>query len=292
MNSYERTQAAIDYIENHLTAPIQLEKVAQAACFSLPHFYRIFHALVGHSVKEYIRKRRLSEAASRIASTSESLIQIAFDYQFNTQESFTRAFRSMFGITPGRFRKSTHTDEVFPPVNVIVTYVASDDINSLDPRIKVLKELKPCRVASYRAFSEKPEISVWQFLMSWADKNSLLRESSGYRIFGFDNPGPQKRKTRYGYEFCMTVDESVKPSAGITVKTLPGGLYAVTHTTVGTIEAAWNHFVKWLAISKYRHAKHQCLEEHLIVTEVPGCETPIDLYLPIRKPQDKKGAST
>ena len=60
MNSYQRIQAAIDHIESHLTEPIELSRVASAACFSLSHFYRIFHALVGHSVKEYIRKRRLA----------------------------------------------------------------------------------------------------------------------------------------------------------------------------------------------------------------------------------------
>ena len=284
MNSYERVQSAIDYIENHLTESIPLESVARAACFSLPHFYRIFHALVGHSIKEYIRKRRLSEAAIRIATTPESLIQICFDYQFNSQESFTRAFQSMFGITPGRFRKLGSSDTGFPRVNVIDTYIAPDDVNLLDPRIKVLKTLRPVRVAYYRAFSEIPEIDAWRIIMNWADDEGLIKDSQGYRIFGFDNPGPENGKKEYGYEFCLTLNSRVRASGKVQTKTIPGGHYAVTHTTVSEIGEAWSHFVRWLAVSKYRHASHQCLEEHLIVTEEPGENTPIDLYLPIEKP--------
>lgn len=284
MNSYERVQAAIDYIEGHLTDPIPLEQVAAAACFSLPHFYRIFHALVGHSLKEYIRKRRLSEAALRLVTTSENLIQICFDYQFGSQETFTRAFRKMFGITPGRFRKMELTEGGFPRVNVIDSYIAHDAVNSLDPGIKVLKTLRPVRVACCRAFGETPEIDAWRVLMTWAEQNRLPRKSPGFRVFGFDNPSPEAGKKAYGYEFCLTLDGPARHSDKVRIKTLPGGLYAVTHTTVSQIGTAWDHFVRWLSISRYRHATHQCLEEHLIVSEEPGENTPIDLYLPVDEP--------
>jgi AraC family transcriptional regulator len=289
MNSYERIQAAIDYIEGHLTEPIPLERAAEAACFSLPHLYRIFHALVGHSIKEYIRKRRLSEAAVRIVETSESLIQICFDYQFGSQESFTRAFQAMFGITPGRFRKVGGSEAAFPRVDVIGTYIAADDVNLLDPRIKVLKTLKPVKVACCRAYGELPEIDAWRTLMGWAGREGILEQSRGYRVFGFDNPGPKEGEKEHGYEFCLTLESQVKTSEKIRIKTLPGGLYAVTNTTVSEIGSAWDHFVKWLNISRYRHGSHQCLEEHLIVTEEPGEKTPIDLYLPVEQPQQLHG---
>lgn len=284
MNSYERVQAAIDYIESHLTEPIPLEHVASAACFSLAHFYRIFHALVGHSLKEYIRKRRLSEAATRLVTTSEDLIHICFDYQFGSQESFTRAFQSMFGLTPGRFRKMRVAAVGFSRLNVIDTYIASEAVNLLDPKIKVLKTLKAVRVACSRAFGETPELDAWQTLMTWVDQNQLPRRSPGFRVFGFDNPAPETGKTAHGYEFCLTLDCPVRTSNDVRIRTLPGGLYAVTHTTITEIGVAWDHFVKWLSISRYRHASHQCLEEHLIVSEEPGENTPIDLYLPIERP--------
>ena len=120
--------------------------------------------------------------------------------------------------------------------------------------------------------------------MNWADDKGLIKDSRGYRIFGFDNPGPENGKKEYGYEFCLTLDSRVRASGKVQTKTIPGGHYAVTHTTVSEIGEAWSHFVRWLAVSKYRQASHQCLEEHLIVTEEPGENTPIDLYLPIEKP--------
>ena len=110
--------------------------------------------------------------------------------------------------------------------------------------------------------------------------------------FGFDNPGPVEGEKSYGYEFYLTLDRQVPASDLVRIKTFPGGLYAVTPTTVAEIGTAWDHFVKWLTVSKYRHASHRCLEEHLIISEEPGENTPIDLYLPIEYPQKNKGVNS
>ncbi len=60
MNSCERIQKSIDFIEDHLKDNIDIHEVIQQSNFSITHFYRIFHALVGESLKDYIRKRRLN----------------------------------------------------------------------------------------------------------------------------------------------------------------------------------------------------------------------------------------
>lgn len=283
MNSYERIQNAIDFIEANLTNPVKLEQVAAAGFFSLSHFYRIFHALVGRPVKEYIRLRRLSEAAIRLINTDDKLIDICFDYQFEYQESFTRAFRAAFDITPGQYRKRgllTHTCE---SLNLTNKYFASDEANMIDPGIKVLRYLEPMRVAYYRAMSRTPELDAWNKLHAWAEKNGLLQSSKPYRIFGFDNPGPSKTRSTYGYELWFTVELDTKGSEEIGIKEFPGGLYAVTGTTVAQIGDAWKHFVRWLKISKYRQGNHQCFEEILSPIGTEEDEIKIDLYLPIAK---------
>lgn len=73
-------------------------------------------------MKEYIRKRRLSCAAHDLLITSKRIIDIAVEYQFQSQESFTRAFKKMFGITPGKYRKSRNCVKLFQKVNVINLY--------------------------------------------------------------------------------------------------------------------------------------------------------------------------
>ena len=284
MNSYERIQKAIDYIEANLANPIKLDSVAGEGYFSLSHFYRIFHALVGHSVKEYIRKRRLSEAALRLANTKDKVIDICFDYGFEYQESFTRAFDAMFALTPGKYRKRGAVEGIFEPLNLIEKYLAADPANLIDPKIKVLKYLKPMRVAYYRAIGKKPELEAWEKLHSWAKKKGLHQSSSPCRYFGFDNPGPQQGKSVYGYELWLTVTQKLKSSGDIGLKTFPGGLYAVTGTTVADIGKAWSHFVKWQKLSKYRQGKHQCFEEILSPIGTHEQAIKIDLYLPLDKP--------
>ena len=75
MQSGEIVQRAIDYIEDHLTESLTLEEIAGVAAMSLPNLYRLFHSLTGHPIKEYIRKRRINEAANflRIATCRPSI---------------------------------------------------------------------------------------------------------------------------------------------------------------------------------------------------------------------------
>lgn len=105
---YYRTwiQRALDHIEANLTSPIDAGAVAQQVGFSLYHFHRVFKAAVGESVADYLRRRRLTEAARRLLNTRERIIEVALRYQFESQASFTRAFRRVFGMTPGQYRRN------------------------------------------------------------------------------------------------------------------------------------------------------------------------------------------
>ncbi|TCZ75682.1 AraC family transcriptional regulator [Paenibacillus albiflavus] len=78
MHTVEIVQRAIDYIEEHLEESIELERVAEAAAMSVPNFYRMFYAMTGYPIKEYIRKRRISEAAYLLRHTELQTIDIGF----------------------------------------------------------------------------------------------------------------------------------------------------------------------------------------------------------------------
>ena len=93
-------QKAIDYTEEHLEEEIDFEKVAEEACSSSFKFQRIFTALCGISLGEYIRNRRLSRAAEILATSDAKVIDVAFRFCYETPESFTRAFTRFHGITP------------------------------------------------------------------------------------------------------------------------------------------------------------------------------------------------
>lgn len=105
MNYEWMTQKTIHWIESHLHEEISMEGIADVAGFSKYHFHRIFQSSVGMSVSTYIRIRRLANAAGALLHTDERIIDIALYYQFESQEAFTRAFKKMYNLPPGQYRK-------------------------------------------------------------------------------------------------------------------------------------------------------------------------------------------
>ena len=99
------TQRVIAYIESNLTEEIQLDTFTSSFGYSKYHLLRIFKKETGKSIWEYIRERRLATAASLLLHTNESILTIAFIFHFQSQEAFTRAFKEVYFLPPGKYRK-------------------------------------------------------------------------------------------------------------------------------------------------------------------------------------------
>ena len=84
-------QKAIDYVEAHITEPIDYEEAAKRAYSSSFHSQRVFSILCGFTLGEYIRWRRLSLAGSELLQSNEKIIDLAMKYGYDTPESFSRA---------------------------------------------------------------------------------------------------------------------------------------------------------------------------------------------------------
>jgi len=107
-----------DFIEEHITEPITLKMLADVARYSPWHTGRIFKELTGKSPFAYIRARRLTQAALQLqASEKPKIIDVAFDFVFDSHEGFTRAFSREFGVSPQRFarEKGNHGVKLFMP---------------------------------------------------------------------------------------------------------------------------------------------------------------------------------
>jgi AraC-like DNA-binding protein len=113
INAVQRMQ---DYIEQNITEPITLHMIAQAAGYSPWHSARIFKELMGKTLFEYVRALRLSHAAVRLRDSKDArIIDIAFDFVFDSHEGFTRAFSKQFGVTPHYYSKKTPPIKLFMP---------------------------------------------------------------------------------------------------------------------------------------------------------------------------------
>ncbi len=104
-----------DYIGGHMTEPITLRQLAGAAGYSPWHAARIFKELTGKNPFDYIRELRLSRAAERLRDEDVRVVDVAFDFVFESQEGFTRAFSRYFGVSPGRFSREKPPVRLFMP---------------------------------------------------------------------------------------------------------------------------------------------------------------------------------
>ena len=97
--------ASIAFIESTLTECISVEVLAEQAFFSKTHYQRLFRAVVGQPVMEYVKNRRLQLACRDVLVGKDGILNIALKYGYDSHEGFTRAFRAYFGVTPSEYRK-------------------------------------------------------------------------------------------------------------------------------------------------------------------------------------------
>ena len=104
------TARALWYIESHLSGDVSLEAVADVAGVSRFHLSRAFSVTLGLPLAAYIRARRLSDAARKLADGAPDILTVALDAGYGSHEAFTRAFRQQFGLTPEELRTQARLD--------------------------------------------------------------------------------------------------------------------------------------------------------------------------------------
>ncbi|MFC9846665.1 GyrI-like domain-containing protein [Streptomyces sp. NPDC060223] len=101
----ERLNQAMEHIEDHLDQRIEVSELARIAVTSEYHFRRLFSALAGLPLSEYVRRRRLTVAGAEVLAGERTLLEIAVRYGYSSGEAFARAFRAMHGVGPGEVRR-------------------------------------------------------------------------------------------------------------------------------------------------------------------------------------------
>jgi AraC family transcriptional regulator len=290
MDYIERIQKAVDYIESHLFEPINLKTVADQAFCSLYHFHRYFKAISDYSLKEYIRKRRLIEVSEELRNTDKNILELAFKCQFESQESFSRAFKKEFGRNPGDFRKKRASFRSFPAL----------DIKSIHRKgVRNMKKTKPKIITrdqflvigpAIRTTVEKEE-NFKQIPLFW---EKTLKKSLLAKI-----PNRVDEETCYG--ICMEMkDDGFTYMIGCEVKslsnipdnmigrTIPGATYAV-FTARGPITKSVQDttayiYKNWFPESGYEHAytpEFELYDKRSMPENEDEAET--DIYIPVKK---------
>lgn len=98
-------EAVIDYIESHLDGKLELETVAEAVHYSKYHLHRLFTEIVGMTIHDYVQRRQLTEAAKLLVFSDKPIIEIAFICGYESQQSFSLAFKAMYKSPPAEYRE-------------------------------------------------------------------------------------------------------------------------------------------------------------------------------------------
>lgn len=287
MEHYTRIQTAIAFIEDQLQDQLNVTDIAREAGFSAYHFQRLFHAVSGFTVQEYIRKRRLAEAAAMLRETKSNVLQIAVTYQYGSQEAFTRAFIACFGVTPAKYRNK-QTPLAYQPKIDLITYGANirGGLNMYKPEIVDLTSIK---------------------IIGFNYQTNLNNETYFDEIPGFyDDFGrneyymriPNKARPAFAYgiahayqdsgKFSFLIGEEVTSYEGMEPNfgcfEIPAGKYAAfkVNSAPELGQNTWKYiYGTWLPNSNYDRREGPDFEVTDVMNSLPG-KINMTVYIPIR----------
>lgn len=291
MDYRKALERAIIYIENHLSDNIKADEVARVAGYSYYHLNRQFIGALGEGIGGYIRKRRLAEASKKLIYSEKKIINIAFDSGFESPEAFSRAFNSVYNVSPQIYRQNR-----------------LDSLMSKKERLdNGLLEHLTSNITVHPKFVELPEIKVVGIRGETTLRDNKLKElwDNAGRLFGkIPNRVPSGR----GFGICeachentlytMNNDVIFSEVAGVEVssfdgvekpfvrKIIPGGRYAVfTHRgTLRMLNQSFNYIwgTWFLATDEEIDSRKdfEMYDERFLGYDNPNSET--DLYIPVK----------
>lgn len=223
----EQVQRGIDFVEANLEGTFALPAVSRAAGMSHWHFQRMFRALTGETLMTYVRSRRLSRASVRLLETDARILDIALGAGFESQESFTRAFRRAYGVPPGQFRRLA-SRRLFPEkVKIDQAYLVHVAQNVTGE--PVLEEREPLpvvglRTSFYGLDSDKNNLAA-RIPALWDAFTARMDELAGERDVYFGLIRCETDSDALQYLAC---GDLVDPAPGdMAVDIVPAGRWAV-----------------------------------------------------------------
>lgn len=280
MSYSESVQRAIDYIETHLEEELDLSAIADEAYLSVAQLYRVFCALTGHPVKEYIRKRRISVAAGLLRTSDRTVETIAWDSGFESYQSFARVFKKIAGMTPAAYRKADIYFS-FEPIRLQerVVYRKDREHSKRFPDVKVMR-LMPMKMYAYLHESNQEA-----GMENEAFRHVFEKTGHKFRIFGHNVDMPdEKGKSRFGYRVLIADEGDLLNESLFPETSFEGGLYAVRKIAASPpeyVQEGWNRLLaEWLPMSAFDIGTHQYLEEFIAYN---GKVARMHLYLPVQR---------
>lgn len=313
-----RINRVLDFIDKHLEEELSLTALAQVANFSPFHFHRIFKAIVGEPLNQFIQRLRVEKAANiLIGNRQKSITEIALDCGFSGSAPFARAFRDYFQVSASQWRKCGQLSDSkigkqdrkqrqtsgknWQDFHASDYYIDGDIINQkwrilmksenqlqADIQVKQLPEMTVAYVRHVGPYKgdEKLFENLFNRLMKWAGPRGLLRfpETQVIAVY-HDNPEITE-ESKLRTSACITVPADTQVSGEIGKMTIAGGKYAVAHFEISTdqFQAAWDAVCGgWLPDSGYQCDDGPCFERYYNShKEHPEHKHVLDICVPVK----------
>jgi len=259
------------YIEENLDGEICCEEAARAACCSSFYFQRMFSWVMGISFGEYVRRRRMSQAALDLQQKGARVSDIALKYGYASPTSFNRAFQSVHGIAPAAAGKGALLRS-YPPARFSVELTGE---RALRYRITERDAIRIAgiRIALTEDMDENRRI-VPQFWQE-AQRNggiSRIGGLAGGEIEGLLGVSVYEDPRHIFYYIAVSTEEEA-PS-GMYEYTIPAGTWAVFEQEGDFRETAVNIFrrfyTEWLLLSDYTYGELPDIEVYPLCQKEPG----------------------
>lgn len=273
---------ALNYIENNLLEDIDLSAIAKEAGYSLYHFHRIFKGIVGDSMKDYVRKRRFTEAAKELVYTNKSIVEIGIKYGYESREGFSRAFEKVYGRNPSEVRRDNLLYFIREPINIdYMMFQLKLTTKGLTPLYRNLSE----RYVIGKKWKVKADGSnlqdiplLWQKWNNEKESEKIINRKYADEIMGICI---FSQGDVFDYMIGHEVNTMEYVPEDMVIYRLEPSLYAVFRVIgpiTESVQKTWDYIYSvWLSESKYKHRNIDDIE-YYYYTEG---ELVADLYIPI-----------
>jgi len=244
------------YIESNLDGDIDFEKVAQLACCSEYHFRRMFSLLSGIPLSEYIRRRRLSQAALELRYSTIKVIDVAIKYGYDSPDAFSRAFQALHGVTPTEAKVDGVLLKAIPPMTfqLIIQGGAEMDYRIVQKEAFYIVGIKKQISLLYNGIN--PEIAeMWRSLT----KNDIqeLSNLSNIEPSGFVNGSinfTENREEGTKLDHYIGVATNTPSTKWDTLTVAPSlwAVFTVRGKFPDEVQSTWSRiYSEWLMLSEY-----------------------------------------
>jgi AraC family transcriptional regulator len=290
-----RINRVFEYIEKNLDAELSLATIADIAFFSPFHFHRIFKAITGETLNEYITRRRVEKAALELLYKNVSVSEIFVKYGFADNSSFTRTFKKFYGVSPTEFKKQNPNR--FSKIRQLdskngQTYPDRDQyicaINNLKNWIQMnakikIREMQKMELACVPAIGHNNIAAAYQKLMLWAAPLGLLNENTKMLTVYHDS-FKVTEADRVRTEACMVLNQPVKATGEVKLSTIEKGKFIVGsfEIVLDDFEKSWTGLFIWMNENGYKKADRNLFElYHNNFNDHPEKKAIVDFYLPV-----------